>query len=79
MFLVSICTHGLTAGLQVLNTCPRARGAGYQHGDRQGCLTGTREAILDEIESWTGDFNKSPVYWLNGLAGTGKSTIVSSL
>ena len=79
MFLVSICTHGLTAGLQVLNTCPRARGAGYQHGDRQGCLTGTREAILDEIESWTGDFNKSPVYWLNGLAGTGKSTIAQTI
>ena len=62
----------------MLNTCPRARGAGYQHGDRQGCLTGTREAILDEIESWTSDFDKSPVYWLNGLAGTGKSTIAQT-
>jgi len=62
----------------VLNTCSRARGAGYQHGDRQGCLTGTREAILDEIESWTKDFDMSPVYWLNGLAGTGKSTIAQT-
>ena len=62
----------------VLNTCPRACGAGYQHGDRQGCLTGTREAILDKIESWTKDFNNSPVYWLNGLAGTGKSTIAQT-
>jgi len=34
--------------------------------------------MLDEIESWTKDFNKSPVYWLNGLAGTGKSTIAQS-
>ena len=62
----------------MLNTCPRARGAGYRHGDRQGCLTGTREAILDGIESWTNDFNRSPVYWLNGLAGTGKSTIAQT-
>jgi len=62
----------------VLNTCPRARGAGYEHGNRQGCLTGTREAILDEIESWTKDFDRSPVYWLNGLAGTGKSTIAQT-
>ena len=62
----------------MLNTCPRARGAGYQHGDREGCLTGTREAILDEIESWTRDFDASPVYWLNGLAGTGKSTIAQT-
>ena len=76
--LVDAYTHGSTAELLVLSTCPRARGAGYQHGDRQGCLTGTREAILDEIESWTKDFDKSPVYWLNGLAGTGKSTIAQT-
>ena len=65
--LVDVHTHSLTAKLLVLNTCPRACGAGYQHSDCQGCLTGTREAILDEIESWTKDFNKSPVYWLNGV------------
>jgi len=63
----------------VLNTCPRAHGAGYPHGNRQGCLTGTREAILDEIESWAKDFDMSPVYWLNGLAGTGKSTIAQTI
>jgi len=33
---------------------------------------------LDEIESWTRDFDMSPVYWLNGLAGTGKSTIAQT-
>jgi len=33
---------------------------------------------LDEIESWTKDFDKSPVYWLNGLAGTGKSAIAQT-
>jgi len=73
--LVDAHTHGSTAELLVLNTCHHACGAGYQHGDHRGCLTGTREAILDEIESWTKDFDKSPVYWLNGLAGTGKSMI----
>ena len=62
----------------MLNTLTRARGAGYEHGDRQGCLTGTREAILSEIESWAKDFDKSPIYWLNGLAGTGKSTIAQT-
>jgi hypothetical protein len=63
----------------VLNSCRRAPGAGYQHGDRGGCLRGTRETVLDEIESWTKDFNLSPVYWLNGLAGTGKSTIAQTI
>jgi hypothetical protein len=35
--------------------------------------------ILDEIELWTRDFHKPPVYWLNGLAGTGKSTIAQTI
>ena len=69
----------LTADLSVLNTCRRASGAGYQHGDRKGCLRGTRETILDEIELWAKDPSKSPVFWLNGLAGTGKSTIAQTV
>jgi hypothetical protein len=68
----------LTVALSALNTCRRASGAGYQHGDRKGCLRGTRETVLNEIESWTKDPNKSPVFWLNGLAGTGKSTIAQT-
>jgi hypothetical protein len=34
--------------------------------------------VLDEIERWARDFGKSPVFWLNGLAGTGKSTIAQT-
>ncbi|KAF9646341.1 hypothetical protein BDM02DRAFT_3130432 [Thelephora ganbajun] len=54
-------------------------GAEYRHGDRRSCLRGTRTAILDEIELWTRDFDKPPVYWLNGPAGTGKSTIAQTI
>ena len=68
-----------TADLSVLNGCRRASGAGYQHGDRKSCLRGTRETVLNEIELWTKDFNKSPVFWLNGLAGTGKTTIAQTV
>ena len=63
----------------VLNSCHRARGAGHQHGNRNGCLKGTRESVLREIEHWAEDFEKSPVFWLNGLAGTGKSTIAQTV
>jgi len=35
--------------------------------------------VLDEIESWAKDFDRSPVFWLNGLAGTGKSTIAQTV
>jgi len=68
-----------TADLSVLNGCRRAPGAGYQHGDRRGCLRGTRETVLNEIELWTKDLDKSPIFWLNGLAGTGKSTIAQTV
>ena len=67
------------AHLSVLNGCRRARGAAYQHGNRRGCLRGTRETVLSEIESWTKDFDTSPVFWLNGLAGTGKSTVAQTI
>ena len=34
---------------------------------------------MNRIELWAGDFGKLPVYWLNGLAGTGKSTIAKTI
>ena len=34
---------------------------------------------MEKIESWSKDFNLSPVYWLNGFAGTGKSTIAQTI
>ena len=63
----------------VLNSIHCAHAAEYRHGDRKGCLKGTRSAVLNEIEFWISDFNKPPVYWLNGLAGTGKSTIAQTV
>ena len=63
----------------VLNTCRRAQGAGYQHGHRSSCLKGTRESVLDRAEKWTADFEQSPIFWLHGLAGTGKTTIAQTI
>ena len=53
-------------------------GAGYNSGNRQGCLKGTRRDVLWQIESWLGDETDQRVFWLNGLAGTGKSTIAQT-
>jgi hypothetical protein len=63
----------------VLNSCRRAHGAACHHGDRNGCLKRTRESVLNKIESWAGDFDRPPIFWLNGLAGTGKSTIAQTI
>ena len=53
-------------------------GAGYRSGNRQGCLRGTRKDVLRQIESWLADEGDQRVFWLNGLAGTGKSTIAQT-
>jgi len=78
-YFPSKIANGLIAESLVLNQFRRAHGAAYHHGDRQGCLKGTRESVLDEIEDWSEDFTKSPVFWLNGLAGTGKSAIAQTI
>ena len=65
--------------MSVLNGSRRAHGAGYQHGNRTGCLKGTRNSLLEEIEHWTEDLDAPPVFWLNGLAGTGKSAIAQTV
>ena len=34
---------------------------------------------MDEIDLWMRDFGQPPVYWLNGLAGTGKTAIAHTV
>ena len=65
--------------MTVLNNFCSAQKAEYRHGNRTGCLRGTRATVLDKIELWARDFRKPPVYWLNGLAGTGKTTIAQTI
>ena len=38
-------------------------------------VEGAQKTVVDEIYLWTRDFGQPPVYWLNGLAGTGKTAI----
>ena len=52
--------------------------AGYLCGDRQGCMKGTRREILSQLENWLNDEQDKQVFWLNGLAGTGKSAIAQT-
>jgi len=52
--------------------------AGYRSGNRQGCLRGTRADVLLQLECWMKEKQDHRVFWLNGLAGTGKSTIAQT-
>ena len=52
--------------------------ADYLCGNRLGCLKGTRKGVLWEIECWLMGEREQSIFWLNGLAGTGKSTIAQT-
>ena len=52
--------------------------AEYRFGNRKGCLRGTRADVLLQLEHWLEDKQDHRVFWLSGLAGTGKSTIAQT-
>ncbi|KAB8237118.1 uncharacterized protein BDW43DRAFT_297519 [Aspergillus alliaceus] len=54
-----------------------AKGSAFNDYENQHteCLPGTRVELLRDIDNWTKDPNGKCIFWLNGMAGTGKSTI----
>ena len=66
------------ADLALLKGMRHVAGAGYSSGGRQGCMKGTRRDVLVQLEQWSRDEQDKCVFWLNGLAGTGKSTIAQT-
>ena len=60
---------------------PRAQFAAYDAASpapRNACTKNTRKAILTTLQLWANDKMATKVYWLNGMAGTGKTTIAYS-
>jgi hypothetical protein len=49
------------------------------YGAAPACLEGTRTQLLDDISVWMADPSAKLVYWLTGVAGTGKTTIAQSV
>src|SRR6202034_1980325 len=43
------------------------------------CLPGTRVDVLNEITAWVNSDDERCVFWLNGMAGSGKSTIARTI
>lgn len=43
------------------------------------CLTDTRVELRRQITEWAEDANGKCIFWLNGMAGTGKSTIARTV
>ncbi|KIW36652.1 uncharacterized protein PV06_11164 [Exophiala oligosperma] len=47
----------------------------YQDELDARCLPGTRVDLLQSIDDWSNQDRSEPIFWLSGMAGTGKSTI----
>ncbi len=66
---------------------PYASGAEYMSsatadgafGAEALCHRDMRVALLDHIMAWSAAHDVRHVFWLNGLAGTGKSTIARTI
>ncbi|KAG8958916.1 hypothetical protein FRC03_008700 [Tulasnella sp. 419] len=67
--------------LELLSRLPNAD-ARYDSAARSSapsCLEDTRVALLEDIFRWIDGHDAEKVYWLHGLAGTGKSTIAHTV
>ncbi|KAI9771952.1 MAG: hypothetical protein M1839_002585 [Geoglossum umbratile] len=51
----------------------------YDRRKDSDCIQNTRVGLLQEIRGWADGNDKRPIYWLKGLAGTGKSTIARTI
>ena len=62
----------------LLKILPYAAQAAFDSRDKQHnplCLPDTRVGILTQIREWADSNHEKCIFWLNGMAGTGKSTI----
>jgi Mrp family chromosome partitioning ATPase len=61
---------------------PIAVGASFDsHNEEHNarCLPKTRTELLDDITTWANNKDGKSIFWLSGMAGTGKSTIARTI
>ncbi|KAH8679631.1 vegetative incompatibility protein HET-E-1 [Tricladium varicosporioides] len=78
--VINIHSRGLD--LDILQRLPHAVDAPFNSYVKQNsstCLPNTRVSILEEIYNWVDSKDERCIFWLNGLAGTGKSTIARTV
>ncbi|KAI1861595.1 hypothetical protein JX265_009562 [Neoarthrinium moseri] len=71
-----------TSLARIIEKLPVAHGAMFDSHEEEHnayCVPNTRVGILQEIADWAHDPESPTIYWLSGMAGTGKSTISRSL
>lgn len=78
-----VLASGLTEERQyeLLSRIPYAVGAVYNHHaqSHQECEEGTRVELLATMQRWAEDSTAERGFWIQGIAGTGKSTIAITM
>ncbi|KAF8537981.1 hypothetical protein BDD12DRAFT_743149 [Trichophaea hybrida] len=65
-----------------LSWLPYANGAAFNSRlweHESLCLRDTRVDLVEQIKTWSKDSHGPYIFWLNGIAGTGKSTIARTV
>lgn len=72
---------GRSEELHLLDKLPYAAGAAFDSRDNlhDQCLENTRVDLLNQIHTWANDVHDKDIFWLKGIAGTGKSTIARTV
>ncbi|KAF8300521.1 hypothetical protein DL93DRAFT_2122196, partial [Clavulina sp. PMI_390] len=87
---ISAVLHMIGAGVdqlvrnEILSGLPCAADAAVtlHDGNEHECLPGTRTAVLEALQTWAADkldLTGTKVLWLQGVAGSGKSSIAASV
>ncbi|KAK6993276.1 WD40 repeat-like protein, partial [Favolaschia claudopus] len=63
----------------VLSDLKRARRSSHRPSTRRECLPGTRSEIIEHITQRLSTPSEARIVWLSGVAGSGKSTIATSV
>jgi Heterokaryon incompatibility protein (HET)/NACHT domain len=71
--------QGLTKQLERLPHAVNAPFNAYINQHNPTCFPDTRVDLLEEIYTWADGQDERFIFWLNGLAGTGKSTIARTV
>ncbi|RCI09453.1 hypothetical protein L249_3730, partial [Ophiocordyceps polyrhachis-furcata BCC 54312] len=67
------------AVLERLPNVPGAAFDSYADEPEPRCLPNTRVELLNQVKSWANNEEAESIFWLNGMAGTGKSTVSRSI
>lgn len=67
--------------LSALDKLPFVAEAAFnsRHQEESTCLPNTRTELLQQIYEWIAGTDERCIFWLNGIAGTGKSTVAHTV